>query len=219
MHVIIEDLLPAPDLARLVDDLAQLKFADGAATAGEAARLVKRNAQADADPLADQWRDRIAEAARRNELFRLAAQPKRIIGPILSRYRPGDRYGTHVDEPLLDGARADVSFTLFLSHPGSYDGGELILESAAGEDAIKLPAGSAVVYPCRLLHRVAEVTRGTRFAAVGWVRSYVRSAEQREILFDLETARLSHFRIQGKTAEFDLLSKVAANLTRMWCDD
>lgn len=219
MHLIIGDLLVPADVARLVTDLGRLAFTDGRDTAGWAAGLVKRNAQADADPLADQWRDTIAATVRASTLFCLATYPKRIIGPLLSRYRPGDSYGVHVDEPLLDGVRSDLSFTLFLSDPSTYDGGELVLDTSAGEDAVKLPAGSAVVYPATLLHRVAPVTRGTRYAAVGWVRSYIRSAEHREVLFDLETARQAHFRSQGKTAEFDLLSKVAANLTRMWCDD
>jgi PKHD-type hydroxylase len=58
-----------------------------------------------------------------------------------------------------------------------------------------------------------------RFAAVGWVRSYIRSAERRELLFDLETARRKIFEVDGKTEEFDLLSKCAANLLRMWCED
>lgn len=219
MHVIIEDLMAPADVTRLVSDLGRLDFSDGRVTARWAAGLVKRNAQAASDPLADQWRDRIAAAARASTLFCLVAHPKHIIGPLLSRYQPGDSYGAHVDEPLLDGMRSDLSFTLFLSDPSTYDGGELVLDTSSGEDAIKLPAGGAVVYPATLLHRVAPVTRGTRYAAVGWVRSYIRSAEHRDILFDLETARQAHFRSYGKTAEFDLLSKVAANLNRMWCDD
>jgi PKHD-type hydroxylase len=219
MQVIIRDLIEPADVARLVLDLETLTFTDGRATAGWAASLVKRNEQAEADPLVDQWRDHIAAAARASPVFQRAAHPKRIIGPLLSRYREGDSYGTHVDEPLLDGARSDLSFTLFLSDPSSYVGGELVLDTSAGEDAVKLPAGSALLYPATLLHRVAPVTRGIRYAAVGWVRSYIRSAEKREILFDLETARQRLFGTQGKTGDFDLLSKVAANLTRMWCDD
>jgi hypothetical protein len=36
---------------------------------------------------------------------------------------------------------------------------------------------------------------------------------------DLETARRRLFDLHGKTTDFDLLSKCAANLVRMWCDD
>jgi PKHD-type hydroxylase len=76
-----------------------------------------------------------------------------------------------------------------------------------------------VVYSATLLHRVAEVTRGARLAAVGWARSFIRDAAQRELLFDLDTARQSLFQKHGKTPEFDLLSKTSANLLRMWAED
>ena len=66
---------------------------------------------------------------------------------------------------------------------------------------------------------MAPVTRGQRLAAVGWVRSYVRDAARRELLFELETARRRLFEREGKTADGDLLAKCAANLLRMWCED
>ncbi len=150
---------------------------------------------------------------------RLATRPKTILGPLFSRYQPGHAYGAHVDDALMGGVRTDVAFTLFLSEPGSCDGGELIIDTAAGEEAFKLAAGSVVTYPATTLHRVAPVTRGERLAAVGWVRSFVRDAAHRELLFDLETARRRLFDRDGKTAEGDLLAKCAANLLRMWCED
>jgi PKHD-type hydroxylase len=76
-----------------------------------------------------------------------------------------------------------------------------------------------VAYPSTALHRVAPVTRGQRLAAVGWARSYVRDAAQREMLFDLDTARRNLFSREGKSAEFDLVSKSLANLLRMWAED
>ena len=138
---------------------------------------------------------------------------------MFSAYEPGMRYGSHVDDALMQGMRTDVSFTLFLSDPDSYDGGELVIESASGEDAMKLPAGSLVAYPSTALHHVAAVTRGTRLAAVGWARSYVRDGAQREMLFDLDTARRQIFAEGGKTPEYDLVSKSLANLLRMWVED
>jgi PKHD-type hydroxylase len=74
--------------------------------------------------------------------------------------------------------RSDVSFTLFLADPDSYDGGELVIEQSADEQAFKLEAGSMILYPTTTLHRVEPVTRGTRVVAFGWVRSFVRSAER-----------------------------------------
>jgi len=124
-----------------------------------------------------------------------------------------------VDDALMQGMRTDVSFTLFLSDPDTYDGGELVIETSAGEQPFKLQAGSMIVYPSTTLHRVAPVERGTRVAAVGWARSFVRNAEQREILFDLETARRDLFEREGKSGAFDLLSKCGTNLLRLWADD
>jgi PKHD-type hydroxylase len=100
-----------------------------------------------------------------------------------------------------------------------YEGGELVIESTAGEQDIKLAAGSAVVYSTTALHRVAPVQRGQRLAAATWVRSLVRDSEAREILFDLETVRYRLFEQLGKTPELDLLSKTQANLLRRWAED
>ena len=146
-------------------------------------------------------------------------RPKALSPLLFSRYEKGMHYGSHVDDALMDGMRTDVSFTLFLSDPKSYDGGELVIESASGEETFKLAAGSLVAYPATSLHRVGDVTRGTRLAAVGWARSFIRDAARRELLFDLDTARRQMFAREGKSAEFDLVSKSLANLMRMWAED
>src|SRR6185295_2741347 len=154
-----------------------------------------------------------------NDVFQMAVRPKALTPLLFSRYEPGMNYGSHVDDALMDGMRSDVSFTLFLSEPASYDGGELVIESTSGEDAVKLEAGSLVAYPSTALHHVAEVTRGVRLAAVGWARSYIRDGARRELLFDLDTARRQMFARDGKSADYDLVSKSLANLLRMWVED
>ena len=85
-----------------------------------------------------------------------------------------------------------------------------------GERSFKLESGAAIVYPSSTLHRVEPVTKGVRLVAVAWVQSLVRDPNQREILFDLDTVRRSLFQQQGKTIEFDLISKSHANLLRQW---
>jgi PKHD-type hydroxylase len=64
----------------------------------------------------------------------------------------------------------------------------------------------------------AYFTQGIRSAAVTWIQSLVRAPQQREILFDLETARQALFETSGKTPVFDLISKSHANLLRQWMD-
>lgn len=219
MILCIGDVLKNEDLDEICSKLESLNFVDGRATAGWSARLVKDNEQAEAGEPLETVRSRIAARISANELFQLAVRPKRLTPLLISRYGAGKQYGTHVDDALMQGMRTDVSFTLFLADPNSYAGGELVIETSAGEQSFKLPAGSMIVYPSTTLHRVAPVESGIRVAAVGWARSFVRGAENREILFDLETARRDLFQREGKSGAFDLLSKCSANLLRLWVED
>src|SRR5436190_8698656 len=192
MQLAIADVLSAEDAAEIRAALAHAPFEAGARTAGWNARLVKDNEQARDSAtlrLLRLLRERVEGAIGKNELFSLAVRPKALTPLVFSRYGGGQPYGSHDDNPLMGGIRTDVSFTLFLAEPEAYDGGELVIESPSGEDAVKLPAGHMVVYPSTALHRVEPVTRGERVAAVGWAQSHIRDAAQRELLFDLETAR------------------------------
>jgi PKHD-type hydroxylase len=218
MQIAIGNLLSAEDIAMVREALASATFVDGRATAGFAARLVKNNRQASADHRLDTFRKLIQNRILENEVFRLAVRPKALTPIMFSRYEPGMNYGSHVDDAVMDGLRTDVSFTLFLNDPESYEGGELVIESPAGDDAVKLAAGALIAYPSTTLHRVAAVTRGERLAAVGWAQSLIRDAARRELLFDLDTARRALFAREGKSAEFDLLAKSTANLLRMWVE-
>ncbi len=86
----------------------------------------------------------------RSAEFQSFAIPKRVATPIFSRYDPGMKYGSHVDNAFMggpSGVRSDLSVTLFLSPPDSYDGGELVVEMALGEQPIKLDAGEGSLYP------------------------------------------------------------------------
>jgi len=220
MQIVIGNILQDDGLATIRVALEHARYVDGRTTAGFAAKVVKNNRQADdKDRSLETIRKLVADRIMTNDVFRMAVRPKQLSPLLFSRYEPGMHYGSHVDDALMQGMRTDVAFTLFVSEPESYDGGELVIESAAGEDEIKLEPGALVAYPATSLHRVADVTRGERLAIVGWVRSFIRDASQRELLFDLDTARRSIFERQGKSREFDLLSKSLANLTRMWAED
>ena len=219
MILAIADALSPADVAAVRKAMDHAGFVDGKSTAGWSARLVKDNLQAaESDEIAA-LRAFVGGRLAAHPVFALATRPKTIIGPQFSRYEEGHAYGTHVDDALIGDTRTDVSFTVFLASPDSYDGGELVVETLSGEEAFKLPAGSVITYPSASLHRVAPVTRGARLAAAGWVRSFIRDPSRRELLYDLETARRRLFEREGKTMEGDLLAKCAANLTRAWCDD
>jgi PKHD-type hydroxylase len=219
MQIVIADVLSAEDVGTVCVALKRARFVDGRATAGFAARLVKNNRQAANDRSLDTIRKLVAARILGNDLFQMAVRPKALSTVMFSRYEESMHYGRHVDDALIDGMRSDVSFTLFLSEPDTYDGGELVIESAVGEESYKLAAGSLIAYPSTTLHRVADLTRGARLAAVGWARSFIRDTAQRELLFDLDTARRQLFAREGKSADFDLIAKSFANLMRMWAQD
>lgn len=226
MIVCIADVLSAEEVAELDALLARGSFEDGRTTAGWHARQVKANLQLRSGSKAlRRAQQLVSDALLRNELFQQAVRPKRLRPVLVSRCEPGHGYGTHVDDALMGGGagqgtldwlRTDVSFTVFLSPPDAYEGGELVMESSAGETAYKLDAGSAICYPATTLHRVEPVASGVRHAAVGWAQSLVQDAHQRETLFDLYTARQQVYAARGKSETFDLLSRTYANLLRLW---
>ncbi len=220
MLITIGNVLSSEELDAVRAALARATFVDGRETAGWAAREVKQNLQAvDTDRSLETVRKLVTERILGHEVFQLAVRPKALTPIMFSRYEGGMQYGSHVDDALMHGMRTDVSFTLFLADPASYHGGELVIESPAGEETVKLAAGSMVAYSATTLHRVNAVSYGVRLAAVGWARSYIRDPAQRELLFDLDTARRQLFAREGKSPEFDLISKSLANLTRLWAED
>lgn len=200
----------------MVAAAADLTFADGKTTAGRFAREVKANDQAAESDGLRAIEAKVAAVLGANALFQSAARPRAVSRLILSRYRVGQTYGLHVDDALMGGLRTDLSFTLFLSNPDSYDGGALIVEDMVESRAFKPGAGDLILYPSTTLHRVEPVTRGTRLAVVGWVQSWIRSAEQREILFDLDRSLDEVYAQGGKSALFDRLAKTRSNLIRQW---
>ncbi|MBY0422781.1 MAG: Fe2+-dependent dioxygenase, partial [Parvularculaceae bacterium] len=128
----------------------------------------------------------------------------------------GMGYGSHVDAPYMDGVRTDLSFTLFLSPPDAYEGGELVLEGLGAEDLVKLPAGALVLYPSTSVHRVETVRSGRRLVAVGWIKSRVRSAEARAAIFELEQATSALRSTAAPVEILDRLQNVHNNLLRLF---
>lgn len=224
MLLAIEDVLTPAQVDEFRQRLAAADWVDGRVTAGEQSALAKRNLQVPEDAaVARELGEAILGALGRNPRFVSAALPLRVFPPLFNRYDAGMAFDTHVDNAIrFSGSvryRTDLSATLFLSDPGDYDGGDLIVEDLFGEHAVKLAAGSMVLYPASSLHRVAPITRGSRWAAFFWVQSMVRSDEQRALLFDLDTA------IQALTARVGQgdpavvsLAGTYHNLIRMWAE-
>lgn len=224
MILCVGNVLDAETLAELGGRLSPAAFEDGRRTAGWHARAVKRNRQLVPGTLPESLLQKIRARLAGDEVVRAAALPRQWSPLLFSRYEVGMDYGTHVDDAIMglgSGAgemRSDLSFTLFLSSPDDYEGGELVMDTAGQEASYKLPAGALVLYPSTTLHRVAPVTGGERLAAVGWIQSAVRDPAAREILFDLDRARRQLFESEGKSPAFDLVAKSYANLLRRWAE-
>jgi len=221
MSVILQAVLEGPDLARVREDLALLPWSPGARTAGAAARAVKHNLQADgADPRTQALERFVLDALRRHPLFEIAARPARYSRVMFSRYTPGMTYGAHTDDALMGAGearlRTDLAFTLFLSPAESYQGGALTIDTPLGEQAIKLEAGDAILYPAGSIHYVAPIADGVREAAVGWVQSAIADSGQRELVFDLAVARARLGDAAAPRDELLRMDKAISNLLRMW---
>lgn len=221
MSLILRDVLPPEDVSRVRGELDRLTWVSGKRTAGATARGVKENLQADGlDPRVQALEQFVVDALRRHPLFEIAARPARISRLLFSKYEPGMTYGAHTDDALMgkgeDKLRTDLAFTIFLAERESYDGGELVVTSALGDQQIKLDAGDAILYPAGSIHYVAPVTRGARIAAVGWLQSFVPDPAQRETLFDLSVTRARLGEAGASPEELLRLDKSISNLLRMW---
>ncbi len=226
MLLAIPDILTPAEVAACVADIGAAAWVDGKETAGLQSAAVKDNAQLpQGSPVAQAWGDRVLDALGRSAEFVAAALPHRTFPPLFNRYAGGQSFGTHIDNairPIRGTAiklRTDLSATLFLSDPATYDGGELVVEDAFGAQAVKLPAGSLVLYPASSLHHVNPVTRGVRLASFFWVQSMIRDDGARALLYDLDRAIQDHVAEHGQGTRHAVeLTGIYHNLVRRWAE-
>lgn len=221
MFLQVPDLLTAEELIRIDAATASGTFTDGKATADGPTKPVKNNLQMANGADSDALTQIVVQAIARNHAVQRSCMPSRVVRPLFSRYEVGMQYGWHTDNPLMaegNPLRTDIAATIFLSDLESYEGGELIVNTAGGRASFRLPRGHAVFYPATSIHSVADVTKGVRNVAVTWIQSVVASAEKRELLLELDTAaRIVREKAPG-SEEARLLMKSHGNLMRMWCE-
>lgn len=226
MMISIPDLLDADAVARVRTIIDAAEWIDGNATSGSQSALAKRNEQLPEGSAAAREAGAILlEALGNSPLFFAAALPLKVFPPLFNRYGEGQTFDTHVDNAvrIQRGSdfrlRSDLSITVFLEDPDSYDGGVLVVEDHFGSHQVKLPAGHAVVYPSSSLHHVTPVTRGTRVASFFWLQSMVRDTEARRLLLGLDQ---SIQRLTGQLGGADRsvieLTGTYHNLLRRWAD-
>ena len=222
----IPQALTPDELEQVRQLILSADWVDGRVTAGTQSAEVKNNRQLSEDsPQAQQARHLVSVALARNPQFVTGALPKTVYPPLFNRYGgQTNAFGNHIDNAVrthvatAKHVRTDISCTLFLSAPESYDGGELVVQDTYGEQRIKLQAGDLVMYPGTSVHRVEPVTRGERVACFFWIESMVRPDAQRRLLYDMDMAILGLRRAGGDTPEVVQLTGCYHNLLRMWAD-
>ena len=218
MFLEIKNLLSPADIARLTALSRELRFVDGRVT--NPANTTKQNLKADhADPRFTEAVQVVQAAIMRSQEFMDFAMPKRIAPPLLSRYEPGMKYGAHADAAIIQvpngRIRSDLSCTVFVSTPATYDGGELSLVSGNRTLTFKGGAGDAIVYPSTTLHEVKPVRSGQRLVSITFIESLISDQHQRLQVYELnEIAALEGLNMKWENRV--RLDVVRQNLMRMW---
>ena len=198
---------------KLVQD--DLEWLDGKLTAGEQAAVVKQNWQLNPESdLASKLSSVVTTQLCSTPLVKSFSLIRRVHSVLVSRCNHGDGYGWHVDNPFSKHGRRDISFTVFLSNLDDYEGGGLEIQGVQETSLFRLPAGHVVMYPSSSLHRVQPVSRGTRYACVGWIESYVQAEEDRSLLFNLDAGARGLLARYGRSDELDLVFQSYTNAVR-----
>ena len=226
MLVKCEAVLTKDEVAHCRSVLEGTQWVDGKITAGAQSALAKHNLQVPEDaPQARALGEIVLRALARSQTFNSAAVPFRVFPPLFNRYDLGMKFGAHVDNAIrfIPGpnirVRTDLSATLFLTEPEDYDGGELVIEDTYGTQSVKFAAGDMVLYPATSLHRVEEITRGSRWASFFWIQSMVKDDGGRALLYNLDQSIIKTRTALGDKHEAVLgLTAVYHNLLRKWAE-
>ncbi|HUO21181.1 MAG TPA: Fe2+-dependent dioxygenase [Caulobacteraceae bacterium] len=218
MFMMDEELLKPDELARVAAVFRQGRFIDGRASNPHNTSKVSQIADV-TDPLIEEASQIVDAAIRRSDLANRFVLPNRIAAPMPCRYGVGGQYGAHTDTSLMTVAgqriRSDVSCSVFISDPASYQGGELLVYLGSEVVAIKGKPGAAIFYPSTTLHQVNPVTAGERQVVLTFIQSYVADADQREMLYWLDEVRAREG-LKMAWASRVRLGYVRENLVRMW---
>jgi PKHD-type hydroxylase len=220
MFLELKALLNPAEIARLTVLSREVKFVEGRIS--NPANTTKDNLQADlADPKYAESTEIVADAFERSRAFLDFAMPKRIAPPLLCRYEPGMKYGAHADAAVIALAggnlRSDISCTVFISEPSSYEGGELVCHLGTRPVPFKGMPGDAIVYPSTLLHEVRPVRSGARLVSITFIESLIADEAKRTQLYELnEVGALEGLKMDWQNRV--RLELVRQNLFRMWAD-
>ena len=212
-------ILTDPEVAECRKIAASAPFIDGKVTNPH--NLAKQNEQLHEPAAYQRSSELLKQALARSPEFAEFAFPVALAPPMMTRYKPGMKYGAHADAAFiqLPGAtiRSDLSCTIFLNDPADYDGGELRIRIGDAELMFKLKPGEAILYPSDTLHQVVPVTKGERLVAITFIQSRIQDPFRRNLLYELnEIAALEGLKMDPEN--FGRLQLVQQNLLRHWSD-
>lgn len=220
MFLVVKDVLMPSEVEQIRQIARNVRFVEGRASNPH--NLAKDNLQMDiSQPEAVRASNIVGAAIARNEEIRDFVFPKRIASPLLARYEPGMKYGSHADAafiPLPNGPlRSDVSGTVWIADPSTYEGGELTIHLGSEKVSIKGEPGSMVVYPSTTLHEVVPVRSGQRLVLITFMESVISDQIERELLWQLNEIHA----LEGLKMEWEnrtRLQYVISALHRRWAN-
>ena len=164
MEYLRHRLMTKDDAMNLRKDILAIdSWKDGKLTALGKAKSIKNNLELTGDKKSNE----VIQKLFKDNVVNTFALPKYIHNVMFSQATEGMGYGLHFDAAYMAQYRTDLSFTLFLSEPDEYEGGELCLEMPPEKKTIKLNAGEVLIYPTKYFHEVKKVTKGERVVSVG----------------------------------------------------
>ena len=214
--MIIENVIPRPDIDRVLDVLSTLTWKPGFSRDEGYSQEIKRNQelrQSD-DVRLKVVLDALQKKIWSNTAFSIRAFPFKAARLRLNRCADGGFYGPHADASIMNvpPIRSDLSMTLWLTE--DYEGGELVVEG----ERYKGKPGDIIVYPSYSVHEVTPVTQGERICAVMWIQSMIRDQQKRDLMtrFYEYGARLKEK--ESLSPDYIEITSIYNNLLRLWAE-
>ena len=208
------NIFTAKEVSEIVAYAEKQKFQDGKETAHGKAKEIKENEQLSTkNPQVAKWAEQIKFKFLNDPGLKAYTHPQEFVGLRINSYKPDQFYDWHVDMGVMGGVRTDMSFTVFLTPRSEYEGGELEIKHGTHTVKVKGDAGNVIIYPTGLLHRVTPVTSGRRICFIGWIKSNIPAADDRDALFTL-TNEIGRLKKEYADTDIDKLSYVLQHMTR-----
>lgn len=87
----------------------------------------------------------------------------------ITKYEKGNFQNWHMDMGHGGYSIRKLTFSIQLSAPEDYEGGEFEVLAYYDPMGFSKDQGTIIVFPTYVVHRVKPVTKGTRYSLIGWI--------------------------------------------------